>query len=619
MYTTHAYGINYSDSWGKKINVTASYFFNKTGNATGGITKRFYYLPDGTNQNFNQNNSSQSDNLNHRFNGRLEYNIDTSNSILITPQLSYQKNNSTSYTDGSTTLTDNKFLNSTTNNYSSISDAINFSNNALYNHKFKKFGRAVTLNLGANINVKNSSNDLNAINTFYTNATDSTMVVDQRTQGRSQGNIYTTNLAYTEPISKIGSLQVSYSPSWNRNTSNQLTNKYDSPTQSYRLLDPILSNNFVNNITTQSGGLSYRQKGKKYNFNVGANYQTVDLSSEQTFPLTLSVSMKFENILPTAMYQYTFDNKGNLRFFYRTSTNAPSVTQLQNVVNNTNPLSLTAGNPNLVQEYTHFIMGRYNISIVDKGKSFFIFMGGGANQNYIANSTLIAPKDTMLPQNVMLKRGSQLTKPVNLEGYWNYRTFMNYSMPIKIIKSNLNLNAGFSYTRTPGLINQVKNFGNNYNINGSAGIGSNISQKIDFNISYAPNFTIVENSIQPKLNNNYYFSNASVKANWMPWRGLVLSSDVTNTLYTGLSAAFNQNFWLWNAGIGYKFLKSQMAEIRLSVFDLLNQNNSTNRNVTETYTEDTRTQVLRRYFMLTFTYNIKKFGGGQPADKTVKP
>jgi hypothetical protein len=64
---------------------------------------------------------------------------------------------------------------------------------------------------------------------------------------------------------------------------------------------------------------------------------------------------------------------------------------------------------------------------------------------------------------------------------------------------------------------------------------------------------------------------------------------------------------LWNAGLGYKFLKNQQGEIRLSVFDILGQNQSITRNVTELYIEDTQTNLLQRYFMLTFTYNIKMF------------
>jgi hypothetical protein len=86
-----------------------------------------------------------------------------------------------------------------------------------------------------------------------------------------------------------------------------------------------------------------------------------------------------------------------------------------------------------------------------------------------------------------------------------------------------------------------------------------------------------------------------------------LQSEVLNQAYSGLGSGFNQNFTLWNAGFGYKFLKKQAGELRLNVFDLLKQNNSIARNVLTAYIEDARSQVLTRYFMLTFTYNLRNF------------
>ena len=92
----------------------------------------------------------------------------------------------------------------------------------------------------------------------------------------------------------------------------------------------------------------------------------------------------------------------------------------------------------------------------------------------------------------------------------------------------------------------------------------------------------------------------------------MLATDITNQFYKGLSAGYDQNYWLWNAGLGYKFLKNQAAEIRFTVNDILGQNTSITRNTTETYTEDVQTNLLQRYYLLTFTYNIKSFKGATP-------
>ncbi|NJO24922.1 MAG: outer membrane beta-barrel protein [Bacteroidia bacterium] len=88
----------------------------------------------------------------------------------------------------------------------------------------------------------------------------------------------------------------------------------------------------------------------------------------------------------------------------------------------------------------------------------------------------------------------------------------------------------------------------------------------------------------------------------------MLNNDVSNQNYSGLTDGFNQNYWLWNMAVAKKFLKDQKGELRLSVFDLLNQNQSITRTTTESYIEDVNTKVLKQYFMLTFTLNLRNFG-----------
>ncbi len=139
-------------------------------------------------------------------------------------------------------------------------------------------------------------------------------------------------------------------------------------------------------------------------------------------------------------------------------------------------------------------------------------------------------------------------------------------------------------------------------------LSSNISTKLDFTLSFSGNYNIVRNSLQPKLNSNYFSQQTSARVNWIFGKGFVLQTDLTNQSYRGLGAGFNQNFTLWNASFGKKFLKDNKGELKLTVFDILAQNNSINRNVTETYLEDVTSRVLTQYAMLTFTYTLRNFG-----------
>jgi hypothetical protein len=204
-------------------------------------------------------------------------------------------------------------------------------------------------------------------------------------------------------------------------------------------------------------------------------------------------------------------------------------------------------------------------------------------------------------------------------------------MPLKALKSNLNLNAGFNYNRQPGLIRYandyndlfygndgITNISNNYTVNGGVVLSSNISENLDFTLAYSGYYNIVRNSIQTQSNNNYYNHNASLKLNYIFLDRFVFNTSANHILYSGLSQGYNQSYMLWNAALGYKFFPDKSLDVRLSVYDILNQNRSIDRTVTETYIEDSYTNVLQRYFMLNVTYSLRRFGGANtgknPAD-----
>lgn len=607
--TTNSFGLNYSNNWGTKLKLTGSYFFNNTRNETQSVLERAFFLEDGS-QFYDETNDADSKNFNHRLNARIEYTIDSSNSIIITPRLSFQDNRSLSLLQGFNSLENADLLNKTSNDYSADNTGYNLSNNILYRHSFGKRGRTLSVDISTILNDNSGNSQLYSENEFF-DSPQPDQIVDQRSDNASASQTYAIGLNYTEPIGAKSMLQFNYRPAFTNNNAEQTTNLVDANGE-YTILDSLLSNDFDNEVLTQRGGLSYRLRGEKWNLSIGSDYQNVQLNSAQNFPLLLDVEKSFDNLLPNAFFMYNPSRTTNLRMFYRTFTNTPSITQLQNVINNSNPLALRTGNPDLKQQYSHTVGGRFNTTNAAKAQTFFIFANLTYNGDYIANSTFIASRDTVLQEGITLNRGAQFTRPVNMEGAWSVRSFMTYGFPIKWIKSNLNFNAGFTYNRTPGLINNAMNEAKNYNFNSGVVIGSNISQNLDFTISYAANYSIVENTLQPELDNNYFYHNAGLRFNWLLLKKLVISSDINQTLYSGLGDEFDQNFFLWNAGIGYKFLKGNAAELRLSAFDLLKQNNSISRNVTETYVEDNLTQVLTQYFMLTFTYNLRNFGTPPP-------
>ena len=100
------------------------------------------------------------------------------------------------------------------------------------------------------------------------------------------------------------------------------------------------------------------------------------------------------------------------------------------------------------------------------------------------------------------------------------------------------------------------------------------------------------------------------QANFIFWKGIVYSSDLTYQYYSGLSARYTDNFVLWNMGLAKKFFKDQSGELKFSAYDVLKQNSSYSRTVTESYVQDSQNMVLGQYFLVTFTYKLRNFKGG---------
>jgi hypothetical protein len=308
------------------------------------------------------------------------------------------------------------------------------------------------------------------------------------------------------------------------------------------------------------------------------------------------------------MYQYREEKGKNIRLMYRTNTDIPSISQLQSVVDNSNPLQLRSGNPDLKQSYTHTLSARYGVTAAKQSNSLFILAFANFTSNYIGNATYRPVTDSVI-NGILIRRGTQITMPVNLDGNVSLRTFGTYGFPVELLKSNLNVNVGVNYNHLPSIVNNQTNINNNYVMSGGLTLGSNISEKVDFTIAYSGNYNIANNSLTTTANNKYYSQITSLKFNWLFYKGFVFNTSVNHNLYSGLSGSFNQNFVLWNASLGYKFLKDKSLEVKLSVFDLLNQNRSINRTVTDTYIEDSQSNVLKQYFMLNVTYTLRKFKG----------
>jgi hypothetical protein len=601
--TASTFGVNGTDSLTKNLFAQASYFFNRTDNQNLQLDARQYLLGGDSTYLLNQKSNVSSENFNHRINSRFDYKIDPSNLLTVLPIIYFQSNEVDNNLNASTIQNSGSSL--TLSDISNNNSGFNLSTHVIYRHKFEYPGRTISVDIGLAASQKVTHGDLSSLSQFSNKGMGQNDTLLQKSDYLSNVHTISANLVFTEPIQVNSQLQLTYSPSFTRNTADKNTFNFDPLTNEYSIPDLQLTNSYTNDYTTQNMGLGFRWHDSILNLTTNLAYQIAELNGDNPLNHAIDLDRKFATLMPSALLLFTFADHRSLRIYYRTSTTPPSITQLQQIVDNSNPSLLTEGNPDLQQSYSHSLLVRYNLTSTDKANSMFLLLSAVYTMHYISNETILPSRDTTLSDGTKLTPGSQLIRPVNLDGYWNIRSFFTYGLPFDLISSSLNLNAGITYSRSPGILNNVTSITNSVGPSAGFVIGSNISKDFDFTISYMGNYTFARNSIQTNANSNYYSHTASLKWIWQFWNGFVFNNQVSNAVTSGLAAGFNQNIILWNLSVAKKFLADEKAEIKFGVTDLLAQNKSVSRTITSTYIDDTYNQVLPRYFILTFTYTMR--------------
>ncbi len=606
--SVHSTGINYNDRWNDNWRINASYFFNLTDNVHDLNRERFYLTGFSANQRYDEDAFNSSDNFNHRFDMRLEHNFDDRRSLIFTPRVSLQSNSSLRSVDGFTLDQQNAMVNSVLRENRSDQSGYNINSNLLYRHRFETRGRTFSANFRTGFSDRTGQRFQFDDSRFFEDG-ENRIVNDQQTEIFNGGYSLNGNFSYTEPLTERTQLLISYQPSLNSNESVQDVLRFDEITNSYSVIDTSLTSRYDNIVFTNRVRGSYRVRTERINANVSLGWQYTSLTGEQTFPLTAEISRGWQNLLPGASFQYNFTRRSNIRLNYNTGTRTPSVRQLQDVIDNSDPLRLTSGNPNLDQQYDHRFSIRLRHANPERGSSTSGFVSFTITENHIGNRTVVAQQETNLGGGIVLGPGSRFVSPDNIGTSFNLFSRINRSMPVDLIRSNLNLSGGAGFNRRASFIDEARNLTDTYRLTSGIQLGSNISERVDFRFGYNANYNIVENSVRPELNNNYYAGRATGAFQLVPISGLVIASDFNLRHYSGLGDDFNTINLFWNGSIGYRFLENEVLEVRITLFDILGQNDNVNRTILEDYIEDYRSNVLSRYMLFSLSYNFRSFGG----------
>lgn len=612
--TSRSIGVNYNDEWGRKIDFRSSYFFSRSDNLLKQSSYRQSYFPNDSTSDAHTESDSRNRNSNHRYNVRWEYAVDSMNSLLYTANLNLQKSsglyNDTAYTFSNNNVYDYLAITSSTANENKR-DGINYSGELLYRKKFKKIGRTFTLGWRNGYNESEGSNSNLAPYRFH--KPDGTLSFsrnqNQRGEQDTKANNNSLSASYTEPLGRNKLLELNYAFNHNRNISDKETFDYNSISGKYDVLNMAQTNYFKNTNTSNRIGFNYRLQEKKYNYQLGFGVQFTELGSRSIRAATgkdTTITQNFTNFFPSASFAYSINKTKNFRFNYRGRTNAPGITQLQDVPDVSNPLQVKTGNPSLKQEFVNNFSINYSTFNMMSFRFFTTNFSVSTTGNKIVNSI-----DS-------LNQAVTITKPVNLDGVYNVNSFTSIGLPIKKLKgSNVNLSTIVYYNRDISLVYKEKNFTQRWLITQTFGFNYN-KNKFDMGITGSLTYNNAHYSLQKNLNTDYFTQMYSADFSYTFKKDMIASTDFDFLINSGRTDGFNQSIPIWNASFSKQFLKNKAAELKLTVLDILNQNKSITRSIGENYFEDNRTNVIRRYFMISLMYSLNRMAGNNQMPQNMK-
>lgn len=601
LTSTNGLGLNYVDQWGKKVKVTGSYFFNQSKNNTLQQTEREYFDAALAGTSYEEYKESTMENWNHRFNFKLDYQISERSSLLFRPSLSFQDTDNQGLLQG-LNLSGDVTENETETDTHGKNTSYNLGADLLFRHRFLKEGRTLSWMFSGNVNNTDGNTYTDYLNTLYGSGepTDAGEDSQLKETARKQYSLR-SNLTFTEKLTRRLQLQLGYKVSYTNSENGQQTFRKSPVSDLYEQLDESLSNDYQSDYLTQAGSVGLRYRAGKWNAMLGVDAQWASLAGDLVYPQPEALSHHYFSMLPSFMLRYALNRGNSLQLRYRSHSSSPSVTDLQEVIDNSNPLFLSTGNPRLNQEISHTANLRY-LRTTKSGHTFIAMVGATFKQDYVGDSTFVAQEETELSPSVTLDKGAQFTRPVNLDGYYSLQSMLTYGFPVDFIRSNVNLSLAANYANVPTVFNGAESKTRELNLIPKIIIGSNISKDLDFTVSYAAGVSKMFSSLHQAGSNDYVTHTASAKLGWTFFWGLAFRSTFSYIGYTGLDA---EDYFLWNLSLGKKFLKNKAAEIRLEAYDVLNQNQAFTHHTGSNYYEYVSGNVLQPYMMLSFTYTIR--------------
>jgi hypothetical protein len=586
-------GAHYSNKWNEdKHRMSSNYrYANQLIETTGNMLTQ-YVLP-GDSQYFSQQNRDVlTSGDRNKIDGLYEWKIDSSSTIKVTANASFVNthNRSIYHTETFTGEGNEKnILNY--NDRTLTTDATSQSINSTldWRKKFKKKGRTISLSLTENHKETESNGYLLAQNSTGLGN------VDQRKNNNNNTLSLSGRVSYTEPLAKKIFLELNYSAKSDNNSADR--NAYNKTTplsDGYTSLDSIFSSNYEFNVLTNTAGSNLRFVYEKLNFSFGGAVANAAFRQDDLVRDT-GYNYHFTNFFPRANIAYNMSKRSKISLSYNGSTNQPTLQQIQPLRDNTDPLNIAVGNPNITQEFNH----RFNLSANDYRPLSGRYLWAGAGVSFVNN-------DISRSENVD-SIGRRVYQYINVDGNYNLWGNMWYGYRIAKLNIQTGISLNVNANHVNNFVNGVKNTSDYNTYTGSFEINyDSKDEKMSFSIK--PGITYNDNrSTISTLATSFWTSNNEIEASYEFPLKFELGTEI-NWYIRQQTSIFDQNndVFKWNAYVSKKFFKNNQLELKAFVNDILNQNIGFNRYGQNNFITENNYNTIRRYGMLSLTWNFTK-------------
>lgn len=570
-------GTNFNTSW-----LSGSYFFNRTDNSNVPVSQR---------ENLNSGNKVQLTdaekdltalNYNHRFSAKMKFNVGERHSFIIRPSLNIQDfsdfSEQRSLVRNRFGCDDIRFVHNRLSDNRNERLGINVSNTFNYRYRFHKRGRSLSMSLLGNY----YDNETDALNEQYTfrkpdmplDPLLASSVSSQQNFRKTRKVMARTGVVYTEPLSRRFRMSWEYAFIYSRDEAAKTVFLRDNETgELSTTADARQSSENRGIYLTHKIGPRFQYAFRKTSITVGGAFQHMNFKGTNILPATGEVYKPYSNLTYEVVANLVINRQNTICIDAKGRTVNPSANLLQDVVSLANLSRVSAGNPNLSPSYLHGFGIRYIHTDARRGSTVAVSLNYNGSGNYIGDSLVADQPDFIVTEGVKLGEGNLFVRPVNIGGYHRLHGKITYGFPVNPLRSNLNIQAQAVINVLPGIINGEYSpvHRNNYLV--GASLASNISEDVDFRVSYTGEYVQGEFTTKAGKNNNDYFSHTvSGQLKWAFWKGVTFTGSLSYRQDKGISAPFNDRTLLCNLYLGKRIFRNRLGEISIGINDLFDDN-----------------------------------------------